>query len=293
MALNTYKRNTCIGNWNEDRELNSYQTKQFLQKRANGELLVTQVQNLLNSCLQEVEPSYSADGFVHFGDTVMVYSVATDGVLSVDMSTKVVGDEGYCMTTSTRTQASVARNCFVIEPRPGDHSAKMGDVLKLNQIFRLRSHEKLGAPGYVVSQPVSSQSCARKSRFQEVSLSTTNTSADSYWMVVFKDVDERFEREGEHVPANAELVFKHVQTNAALASETKFQHLSDFGAEFEVSAKTHNTINKKQGLQQEQLGQTTPDIDSRPEQKQNHFAFLTATAPLRAETAAEDVAPME
>jgi hypothetical protein len=41
----------------------------------------------------------------------------TEGVVSADLSDEVKSvDRGYAVTTSTLTQAHVARNVFVIEP---------------------------------------------------------------------------------------------------------------------------------------------------------------------------------
>ena len=65
----------------------------------------------------------------------MCYSVATEGVLSVDLSEKIDSlDEAYAVTTSTLTQGHVARNTFVVE-------AYGKCVKKGGAVYHLKSEE--------------------------------------------------------------------------------------------------------------------------------------------------------
>lgn len=275
---NSYTSNVIIGNWSEDRILKEVQHNEYLYKKEHGLLLSAQVGNLLNRSLAETELTYCADGHLKFGDSVMLYSVATDGVVSVDLSTEINSlEKGFAVTTSTLTQAPVARNVFTIEPFG---SSQLGDPLLLGDKFRLRASDKLIPGGaYLASQLVSTQSFAKHSRHQEVYVTTTNTTADTVFRAAFKDVGTRFEMEGSPVPANAELVIQHVLTGAALSTSKRFEALNDYGKEFELAAHSFISAKKKQGLEQEATGRTTSDIPVRAETSENHFAFLTAAQP--------------
>lgn len=273
---NAYSYNVKIGNWNEEKELQELRMKEYLHRKEKGQLLVHTVQQHLNRSLQEVGLTYSKDGYIHVGDHIMLYSVQTEGVLSVDCSDKLSSsDEGYACTTSTLTQAHVARNVFVIEGY--GNNIRHGDVLKLGQPFRLRINPALLTEGvYLQSQPMSALSCSKVSRMQEVGMVKIN-SYDTVWIAQFKDSTKRFEMEGQPVPANAEIVLFHAATKNALSSDKLIYH-NDFGQEYEVCCKTAFSIGKKQGLYAELLGKTTSDVPLRKEGSVNWFAFLTAAS---------------
>jgi len=278
---NSYNSNVKLGNWNEDKSLESLNMQEYLHKRANGQLLVQTVQALLNNSLQEVGLTYSDDGYVHVGDQLMLYSVRTEGVLSVDAQSKVdTYDLAYAVTSSDLTQAPVARNVFTIEAV--DSKAKIGDALALGQPFRLRTHDKvLDQPAWLSSQPISSTSSAKISKHdQEVTVSAANSTYATVWECQFKDINKRFEMEGQQVPANSEIVIQHCLTKTALRSDNSLGHVfNDFGKESEVSCHSSISVNKRQGLYQELNGQITPDIPLRAEDNSNYWAFLTASDP--------------
>lgn len=285
-VTNTYTHKCRIGNWSEEQELQETQMKEYLHRKEHGQLLVHSVQQHLNQSLHEVDLSYSQDGNVHFGDSVMMYSVKTEGVLSVDVSEKLASTEtAYAVTTSTLTQAHVARNVFVIEPQ--ESNVQVGDVLKYGQPFRLRVHPSLKEePFYLHSQPMSHLASSKMTRKQLVSMQASR-SYDTVWNVQHKDLNTRFEAEGEPVPANAELICLHAQTRQALNSDKHVYH-NDFGPEFEVCGYTSLNVGKKQNLYAEKQGKLTSDTPVRQEDSCNHFAFLTATAPPEAPPAPEE-----
>lgn len=271
---NHYVHNVRISNWNEEKQLQDLNMAEFLKRKQNGELLVNKVQSHLNASLTEVELSASKDNTLKYGDNLMFYSVATQGVLSVDMANKSVGyEEGFSCTTSNLTQAHVARNVFTIEPV---ENANTGDVLKLGNPIRIKVNSSMSStPLYLTSQPSTAITCARVSRQQEVTF-TAGNNYDSVWVPVFKDISKRFEMEGQPVPPNAEICLLHAQTRQALYSNTKFPVHNDFGKEYEVSGASDSSIKTAQGLYAELQGKTTSDIDLRPESSCNHWAFLTA-----------------
>jgi hypothetical protein len=270
---NSYSHKVRIGNWNEDQELSELRMKEYLQRKEKGQLLVHSVQRHLNASLSEVGLSFSKDGFVHIGDHLMLYSVKTQGVLSVDLSDRInSSDEGYAVTTSTLTQAHVARNVYVIEGY--GNGVQKGDVLRLGQPFRIRVNPSLMDNLYLHSQPVSTMSASKVSRKQEVSVVNVN-SHDAVWLAQYKLADRRFEMEGQPVPANAEIVIIHGQTRQALSSDL-LAYNNDFGREYEVCCNSQLSVNKKQGLYAELHGKTTSDIPMRKESSPNWWAFLTA-----------------
>lgn len=271
---NSYNHHVKIGNWSEDNDLNELRMKEYLHRKQTGGLLVHKVQAHMSKSLAEVDLTESKDGLIRLGDSIMLYSVRTEGVLSVDVSDRIASsDEGYAVTTATSTHAHVARNTFVIEGY--GTGCKRGDVLKLGQPFRLAVHPSLAKePLYVHSQPVSVSSASKVSRKQEVA-AVNVASYDTVWIAQFKNHDHRFEMEGQPVPANAEVVLLHGATRQALSSD-KLAYNNDFGSEFEVCASTATATGKKQALYHEARGVTTGEITSKGELSTNWWAFLTA-----------------
>jgi Ca2+-binding EF-hand superfamily protein len=223
--------------------------------------------------------TFSLDGLLRIGDSVMLYSVATEGVLSCDPADRVASsDRGFGVTTSTLVKAHVARNTFIIEAYggAGEREAAVGSVLHLGQQFRLRANPLLmdGQAYYLSSQPVSALAASKVSRKQLVCMSSAR-SFDSVWRCAWKDIARRFEMDGQPAPANAEVLLVHAATNTALSS-SPLTYYNDFGAEFEVCAHSHIDVRKSQGLFAELQGRTTTDIPFRKESSPNYFAFLTA-----------------
>jgi len=283
---NSYSHKVRLGNWSEEQELEELRMKEFIHRKEKGQLLVHRVQQHMNSALQEVGLSYCPDGVLHIGDHIMLYSVSTSGVLSVDPSDRVSGssDRAFAVSTSTLVKAHVARNTFVIEAYGDAREAPVGSVLRLGQQFRLRLNPVLldGQAYYLQSQPVSSMAASKVSHKQLVCMSSVK-SFDTVWRAQWKSIAQRFEMEGQPAPANAEVVLLHAATNTALSSALEHPYSNDFGLEYEVAAHSHIDIRKSQGLYSELQGKTTTDIPFRKESAPNHWAFLTAASEERAE----------
>lgn len=266
-------------NWSEQEFLKKEQIKSFLAAKKAGTLLGTRVQRHLKHSLAPTGMSFSKDGTLRFGDHVMLYSVKTEGVLSVDLTERDSGcTEAYVVTTSTSTKGPVARNVFVIAPHHKDKKTKEGDILTFGKEFILRANDALTNKYLSLSSfPVSPMTHSKYSKNQLV-LMTTETSKDTVFKVEFKNIETRFEMERTPVPANAEVVIRHMKTRTCLATD-KIDYHNDFGKEYEVCGHTYNSTKKRNILVNEQRGKLTSDITARSEQDQNHWAFLTASQP--------------
>lgn len=249
--------------------------KEYAHRKASGGLMAQTVQRNLDSSLSQVGLSFSRDGTVKLGFHVMVYSAETQGVLSVDTSERIsLIDPSFAATSSTLTKGNVARNTFVIEGC--GRAVQLGSTLKYGQQFRLRMNPALGStPVYLSSQPKSHIAASHVSKKQPVCFSQ-ESNFDTVWICQYADHNRRFEMEGEPVQANAELTVVHAATRNPLASEAKFVHRTDFGAEFEVCCNAAFNGKRNHELTQEFQGKTTSDIQTRGELTANRWALLTA-----------------
>lgn len=257
LSIGTYQRTVKVGNWNEDMSWEEELLKDFLEKREKGELLIQKSSNLKSKVLKPACLSAPTDGFLHFGDAVMLVN---DNILEVlggdpastptlvpvcdEVSLSLTPDDStayssqclgsYCGVTASRNMNACIRNTYVITSSDG---SPQGDVLRYGQNFALRTTDDFTGHLYLASDQKTFVKCARKSRMQEVFL-TAEPSYLTCWQTSYFDPQMRMEFEGEPVPANTKLLIIHSKTNQCLAVLRKFVLWTCFGKEYEVTART-------------------------------------------------------
>uniref|UniRef100_A0A7S2TGW1 EF-hand domain-containing protein n=1 Tax=Lotharella oceanica TaxID=641309 RepID=A0A7S2TGW1_9EUKA len=274
-----YSHKTRIGNWNEDLQMQEDKVRKYLDRKEKGQLMINKIARNMQGSLKPVGLTYAKDGLIRFGDHVMLYSVQTEGVLSTDVTDRDPGNiEAYSVTTSTVTKGPVARNVFVIMPPANDKKTKIGDFFTFGQPFVLKVNPALTTKDLsLASVPLSPMQFSKISKKQLVLMSVDN-SADIIFTARYRDVQQRFEMDGQPVPGNAELVLQHRRTGKCLFTD-KINYHNDFGAEYEVSCNTSSVANRKGILMHEKSGKMTSDNANKAETPSNYWAFLTATDP--------------
>ncbi|XP_027377347.1 cilia- and flagella-associated protein 161 isoform X5 [Bos indicus x Bos taurus] len=149
MAQNLYGPRVRIGNWNEDVYLEEEIMKDFLAKRDKGQLLIQRNRRLKENLLRPMQLSVSEDGYIHYGDKVMLVSpdhpeTEADLFLPGDLSLCMTPDEIKahlsnelevpCGLSAAQTKIPVGRNTFTILCAAGE---VIGQVLRYGQNFRL------------------------------------------------------------------------------------------------------------------------------------------------------------
>ncbi|XP_055970397.1 cilia- and flagella-associated protein 161-like isoform X5 [Sorex fumeus] len=129
MAQNLYNPRVLLGNWNEDLFLEEDLMKDFLEKRDKGQLLIQRSRRLKETLLRPTKLSVSADGFIHFGDQVLLVNPSYEekeadlflgGDLSLCMSPDEIqaylahGLEVPCGLSAAQTRAPLGRNTFCV-----------------------------------------------------------------------------------------------------------------------------------------------------------------------------------
>jgi hypothetical protein len=138
-----YSHKCRIGNWNEDLELEETQLKDYFLKKQKGELLVDKAIKRNELTLQSVPHSYNRDGFVRFGDTVMMQCGANDGMMANNLWDPLPYEiEAFSVTTSSLA-SPVARNTWVISRVPGDSNIDGDDILRYGQRFMFACNPSL------------------------------------------------------------------------------------------------------------------------------------------------------
>ncbi|OWK08713.1 CFAP161, partial [Cervus elaphus hippelaphus] len=213
MAQNLYGPRVRIGNWNEDVYLEEEIMKDFLAKRDKGQLLIQRNRRLKENLLRPMQLSVSEDGYIHYGDKVMLVS-PDHPETEADLFLR--GDLSLCMTPD-EIKAHLSNELEV----PCGISAAQ---IKIPNF-------RLGITGgfddrmlYLSSDHRTLLKSSKRSWLQEVSL----THEDSYlncWQAAFPDPQLRLEYEGSPVPVSTAVCADAVKTY--------------FGKEAEVAAHTY------------------------------------------------------
>lgn len=283
-----YNHRVKIGNWSEDLELEEIKLKDYLKKKDTGTLIVTAKQQQLEGSLVPVEPSPSPEGVLQFGMKVMLFSHASEGILSANPFDGVTkADPAWMVTTSSVGDAS-ARNVFELEN--ADQGIFPDGAVHYGQSIRLRLNPfaKIASPSYLHSELVTPMVAAKFSRHQETVVSSV-PAGETKWQIVHTDPGLRAEMEGEPVPAGLPLLIKHMQTGAFLASD-KIPYRNLFGAEFEVHCHTHCSKTKSAVLAGEAKGET--ENCAKPLGLPNVWTILTSTHGIAQGDAGLDVTGM-
>ncbi|XP_064245381.1 cilia- and flagella-associated protein 161 [Passer domesticus] len=258
----SYRLGVRIGNWLEDEIAQQDLLRDFIRKREKGQLLVQRLARLQESIFKKVELSVSSDGFVHFGDTVLLMNpdckssdlggtsqerdpeMRGDVTLAVDMEeVSLYSDEPLQISrglSAVKRVDPIGRNAFCIVSVDG---SAVGEPLRYGQNFLLGTKggvsDKLF---YLASDHKTFRDFAKKSRLQKVFL-TAELSYLTFWQAKSLDPQLRLEHEGFPVPAETKIIITHCYTNRNLAVPRTFCVWSCFGREFEVIC--HNYLDSR------------------------------------------------
>uniref|UniRef100_A0A8C0ERQ3 Cilia and flagella associated protein 161 n=1 Tax=Bubo bubo TaxID=30461 RepID=A0A8C0ERQ3_BUBBB len=247
-----YRPGVLIGNWNEDAYLEEDRFRDFMRKRERGELLTQKINKLQDNLLKKIQLSVSKDGFVHFGDTVMLLNPPNKSsvenypgacgslTLAIDLDEiSIYSAESLqvpCGVSAVKSVDPMGRNTFCILSVDGD---AVGQPIRFGQNFGLGTTGGLSDQMlYLASDHKSFMRSAKKSYLQQVFL-TDERSYLTCWKATFLDPQLRLEYEGFPVPANSKIIITHCHTNRSLAVPRNFWTRSYFGKEYEVICHTY------------------------------------------------------
>ncbi|XP_067827719.1 cilia- and flagella-associated protein 161 [Heptranchias perlo] len=251
MGERTYNSSVLLHNWFEDIALDQDLLKDFMYRKERGELLIQKMGSYKETLLNKTELAKSRDGYVHFGDMVLLINPGTVNknaanlhlprspmalTLNVDQSRFMASSrvESPCDVCGSLELTPCIRNTFVITSLDG---SCVGDPLRYGQSFALRTMEGIAGQLYLTSDLKLFLKFAKKSRMQLVNL-TDQLSFLNSWQVLYLDPQMRLEYDGYPVLANEKVIINHTRTNQALAALQKHSFWAAFGREFEITTHT-------------------------------------------------------
>jgi hypothetical protein len=143
-----YSSKTLIGNWKEEVALEEAKATSFSQRTINGSGNWKVLQLKMSTCNQVVPLSFSEDGYVKFGDTIILQHDSSGNILGCDPFEEVlIGQKKYSVSGVSSGSSPTARSTFTII-RPPERLCNYSDdpsepILHVGQPFMLRCSESL------------------------------------------------------------------------------------------------------------------------------------------------------
>ncbi|XP_061577901.1 cilia- and flagella-associated protein 161 [Cololabis saira] len=238
---NTFRSKVKLGYWKDQQLREEDAKKEYLRKKERGELPVQKVDFLKQNMLQPVDLSVTNDGWLHFGDVVMLLNLGGENreisAVSLDADINSLthipspGIQASYGITAGKCIQPCTRTAFIITSVDGSPE---GSLLRFEQSFALKTTSDFVKGLYLTSDL---QSPITKSHPRELYLDDSIHFL-SWWKVMHFDPEERLEHEGLPVPANVKVVIVHHKTNRALAVLGDKSIWTVYGKEYAVTLHT-------------------------------------------------------
>jgi hypothetical protein len=259
----------------------------------------TNCKNILHSVpitliVLKVPHTYSADGKLSYGDTVIIKHEAMNLSIASDPSIDSNPPFKQLLVVGSTEQRPTARNTFkIVRPPPSlaDGDDEYDDTVKYGHPFLLVCNESLlvSDDGYCMNPPLYLSSTQRNYRTatrltnkQSVYL-TTQCDANSVWIPSLpshgKAIDWGNKYLSDPVLSGEVFLLKHRNTNTCLTINSSESCQTDFGYESEVIASPETSSGKLSLVEYELSGLGTSRTLRKPDLSAHGVLFVTSSHP--------------
>lgn len=143
MAMSTMRQ--LKPNWQEDSFRIEADMLEFQTRRANGQLLLTKLHaKMAAACAPVALSATHVDGFLRYGDVVMLQSALTHTVLAANMDQRVVSEQVGYQVSGTADASPMGRTAFTVR-RPTGSRGGDGALVNYGEPVCLALHGYEGA----------------------------------------------------------------------------------------------------------------------------------------------------
>ena len=115
-----YSHKTRLGNWQEEIAIADAKLNNFRQRSETGALTLRKQEIKMQRCDEIVPLSFSHDGAIKFGDSIILQHDSSGAILACDPFEDLVqGQERFLVTGSEQPIVGKARNTFTVTRVPG------------------------------------------------------------------------------------------------------------------------------------------------------------------------------
>ena len=276
--------------------LNAAKLEDFKAKSANGSSNLRKLQTKVGKCLTKVPLTYSPDGALKFGDSIMLGNLSSGSVLVCDPFIDNIPGMGiFKVAAAAEANEPVARNTYTIM-RPPKYLKNFADddsdpVLRIGQAFCLSCNEnllvssdsKLLEPQLYLSSTKKTERTSTKSTNRQMVYMSTSQGADSIWTLSPPSrgkigSSERFLSIGSPVFIGDAYMLVHRQTNSNLTVDIKNNEMSEFGVEYECYCDRTSSFGKVGMIVAEFAGQCTGESMAKPDAVSYYWSLVTAAS---------------
>lgn len=232
--------------WCDHLQVDEKRLQSYLARKQHGVLLAGAAE-LLKKTLVSAPTTHAADGYLHFGDSLMLCSQRTDCLLQADVSNQIiVKDNSYSkgreFTGATLSTGKILyacpRNVFTISRVEDNDGFGADPAVHYGQALRIGANPSLcDNPMYVYSGDqleAAPKDESNVNKEEEEDNGETKAAEDKCmvaclfpkaakpccWHVVHVDKEEREATKGQPVKLNAPIALQNVHTGALLMSDT-------------------------------------------------------------------------
>lgn len=289
---------TRIGNWQEEIALEESKIENFKKRSAAGSLSLRKLENKTTACNELVPFTFSPDGYIRFGDNVIVQHDSSGTILACDPFEQVqITNETTLVTTFAHNGIQPrARYTFKVV-RPPRHLQDLTDreddsILRVGQPFLLQCNDSLlipngsnsstllAPPSYLCSTKKNERTATKRSNRQMVFMNTT-VDGDAIWYASVPsrgkaNGTERFLAVGSPVSNSVSYQLTHRQTNMYLTCDSSYKFSTEFGIEHECYADRSTAFGKIGLMVSEFKGLTTSQTLAKPDAQSFSWHFVTS-----------------
>lgn len=291
---------TRVGNWQEEIALEEAKIANFQKRSLNGNLSIRKLESKMSLCNEIVPHTYSDDGLIRFGDTILLEHESTHTILACDpFEESVTGQEKYLVSTIVQEPVPKAMNAFRVV-RPPQRQCNLNDnmddpVLHIGQPFLLACNESLLvspnsnilSPTLYLSSTKKNERTATKRTNRQMVYMSPHNDGEAVWIAIIPskgraNASERFLAMGLPLSIRDAVQITHRQTNMYLTCDAQTRTQTEFGVEYEAFA-DRSTASGKLGLMVSEFkGLSTSQTLSKPDAPNFTWHFLTAGEPAHA-----------
>lgn len=300
-----FSSTTRIGNWQEEIALEEAKVENFKKRSQAGSLSLRRLENKMNICNELVPLSSSPDGYIRFGDSVILQHDTSGSILACDPFEHVQISQDTTVVTTIANPAPIipkARNTFRIM-RPPKSLQNITDrdddpILRIGQAFVLACSEPLLIPPsngntvgftnmllptlYLCSTKKNERTATKRSNRQMAYMNTL-LDADAIWCLSIPSKGkangtERFLSVGSPVSTTVSYQLTHRQTNMYLTCDTTFRISTEFGIEYECYADRSTAYGKIGLMVSEFKGLSTSQTLTKPDAGSFSWHFVTSSS---------------
>lgn len=289
-----YSSKTLIGNWKEEVALEEAKASSFQKRTNDGSGNWKKLQHKMATCSQVVPLTYAEDGFVKFGDTIVLRHDSSGSILGCDPFEEVlIGQKKFSVSGVADDPEPRARSTFTII-RPPERLWNYSDdpaepILHVGQPFMLRCNESLLyseestilAPALYLSSTKMNERTATKGTNKQMVFMSPECAADAVWTAIVpsqgrKNGSERLLKSGLPISLSDPYQLTHRQTNMFVTVDTNHPTQTEFGVEYECHADRSTACGKLGLIVSEAQGYSTPATLTKPDAPVFSWHFVTA-----------------